>query len=100
MAVRFSPQIYKLRPTETTPTFKLDYRMYTSFLFPCSLGQACRPYRVLTFGPLRRVFAVATFDSVFVYDTQHGYPLCHITGLHYASQTDLSWFVPRLMHAQ
>lgn len=64
VAVRFSPQIYKLRPTETTPTFKLDYRM---------------------------VFAVATFDSVLVYDTQHGYPLCHITGLHYASQTDLSW---------
>ena len=32
VAVRFSPQVYKLRPTETTPAIKLAYRMYASYL--------------------------------------------------------------------
>jgi len=64
LAVRFSPQIYTLRPTEVKHAIKLSYRM---------------------------VFAVATFDGVSVYDTQHAYPLCRISGIHYASHCDLAW---------
>ncbi|KAM3583713.1 Chromatin assembly factor 1 subunit [Umbelopsis sp. WA50703] len=41
--------------------------------------------------PYRMVFAVATQDSVFVYDTQQSKPLCMLSGMHYASITDISW---------
>ncbi|KAG2187101.1 hypothetical protein INT44_004771 [Umbelopsis vinacea] len=41
--------------------------------------------------PYRMVFAVATQDAVFVYDTQQSKPLCMLSGMHYASITDISW---------
>lgn len=43
--------------------------------------------------PYRMIFAVATQDSVFVYDTQQSKPLCMLSGMHYASITDISWQV-------
>ncbi|CAN6621721.1 hypothetical protein TRVA0_008S02674 [Trichomonascus vanleenenianus] len=51
-------------PVKKTPVFKLSYRM---------------------------VYAVATQDSVIVYDTQHNAPLCIVSNLHYATFTDLAW---------
>lgn len=41
--------------------------------------------------PYRMVFAVATHDSVWIYDTQQGGPLCCFSNMHYASFTDLTW---------
>jgi chromatin assembly factor 1 subunit B len=41
--------------------------------------------------PYRIVYAVATQDAVFVYDTQQQTPLCIVSNLHYATFTDLSW---------
>ena len=42
--------------------------------------------------PYRVVFAVATLDSVFVYDTGEAAPLAVVTGaLHCAAITDLAW---------
>ncbi|CAO1626259.1 unnamed protein product [Parajaminaea phylloscopi] len=41
--------------------------------------------------PYRMVFAVATHDVVWIYDTQQGGPLCCFSNMHYASFTDLSW---------
>ncbi|KAG2178221.1 hypothetical protein INT43_003474 [Umbelopsis isabellina] len=41
--------------------------------------------------PYRMIFAVATQDSVYVYDTQQSKPLCMLSGVHYASITDISW---------
>ncbi|KAK9476307.1 WD40-repeat-containing domain protein [Lipomyces japonicus] len=41
--------------------------------------------------PYRYLYAVATQDSVFVYDTQQTTPLCIISNLHYATFTDLTW---------
>lgn len=41
--------------------------------------------------PYRMIFAVATHDSVWIYDTQQGGPLCCFSNLHYASFTDLTW---------
>jgi len=67
IAVRCSPVKYQLRSKRGIPKpsrFALPYRM---------------------------VFAVATQDAVFVYDTQQSKPLCMLSGMHYASITDISW---------
>lgn len=39
------------------------------------------------------VYAVATQDSVVLYDTQHVVPIAYLSQLHYASITDLTWYV-------
>ncbi|GBG61409.1 hypothetical protein CBR_g20440 [Chara braunii] len=41
--------------------------------------------------PYRLVFAVATLDSLFLYDTQADQPIAVIAGLHYAPITDCAW---------
>ncbi|EED16348.1 chromatin assembly factor 1 subunit B, putative [Talaromyces stipitatus ATCC 10500] len=41
--------------------------------------------------PYRLVYAVATQDAVFIYDTQQQTPLCVVNNLHFATFTDLSW---------
>ncbi|ORX62316.1 WD40 repeat-like protein [Hesseltinella vesiculosa] len=62
ISVRWSPQFYALRPGPSV--FQLTYRM---------------------------VYAIATQDSLYIYDTQQASPLCALTGFHYAPITDLSW---------
>lgn len=42
-------------------------------------------------GDYRFVFAVATTQSVYVYDTQHAYPLAKLSGQHLAPINDVSW---------
>lgn len=44
--------------------------------------------------PYRIVYAVATQDAVFVYDTQQTTPICVVSNLHYATFSDLTWYVP------
>ena len=41
--------------------------------------------------PYRMLFAVATQDTVIIYDTQQSGPVCLFTNLHYTSFTDVSW---------
>ncbi|KAG6007827.1 hypothetical protein E4U54_008782 [Claviceps lovelessii] len=41
--------------------------------------------------PYRMVYAVATQDSVLVYDTQQKTPICIVSNLHCATFTDLAW---------
>jgi len=41
--------------------------------------------------PYRMVYAVATEDSVLLYDTQQQTPICVVSNLHCATFTDLSW---------
>ncbi|GAA5902642.1 Cac2p [Sporobolomyces salmoneus] len=41
--------------------------------------------------PYRMVYAVATLDSVYLYDTQQESPICMFGNLHYAPFTDLTW---------
>lgn len=40
----------------------------------------------------RMIIAIATQDSVFLYDTQQLQPFALIKDMHYASITDLSWY--------
>ncbi|KAG9124991.1 hypothetical protein FRC07_009435 [Ceratobasidium sp. 392] len=41
--------------------------------------------------PYRMLFAVATQDTVMIYDTQQAGPICMFTNLHYSSFTDMAW---------
>lgn len=43
--------------------------------------------------PYRMVYAVATQDSVLLYDTQQKTPICVVSNLHCATFTDLAWCV-------
>ncbi|CAM9125497.1 unnamed protein product, partial [Phaeothamnion confervicola] len=72
VAVRCCPLLFKLR----RPRASLELAALHPPL--CDL-----PYRV--------VFAVATIDTLLLYDTQHHFPLAVAAGLHYAQLTDLSW---------
>lgn len=41
--------------------------------------------------PYRMIYAVATQDSVLIYDTQQQTPICIVSNLHCATFTDLAW---------
>jgi chromatin assembly factor 1 subunit B len=66
IAVRFCPQMFKLMDlaNDQKPLINLPHRL---------------------------VFAVATQDSVVLYDTQHAHPIAYFSNLHYATLTDVSW---------
>lgn len=63
VVVRFNPRLYQLLP-DTPPVFKLPYRM---------------------------IYAVATLNTVHLYDTQRMEALAVIGQIHYANLTDMSW---------
>lgn len=64
VAVRFCPVIFTLHATRSDAPFKLPYRM---------------------------VFAIATLNSLYIYDTESSSPIAIMAGLHYASITDIAW---------
>ncbi|KAF3787909.1 Chromatin assembly factor 1 subunit [Nymphaea thermarum] len=64
VAVRFCPITFSLRGCNPTPLFKLPYRI---------------------------VFAVATLNSLYLYDTESAVPIAILAGLHYAAITDIAW---------
>ncbi|KAL7591078.1 chromatin assembly factor 1 subunit FAS2 [Lactuca sativa] len=65
VAVRFCPLAFSLRGlTSCCSSFKLPYRL---------------------------IFAVATLNSLYVYDTEGIEPIAVLAGLHYAAITDISW---------
>jgi len=41
--------------------------------------------------PYRLVFAIATLNSVYIYDTECVAPIAVLAGLHYAAITDITW---------
>lgn len=41
--------------------------------------------------PYRMIYATASQDSVYIYDTQQSRPICAISGMHFAPITDLAW---------
>ncbi|KAI3495432.1 hypothetical protein L1887_37772 [Cichorium endivia] len=64
VAVRFCPLAFSLRGLSSSSCFKLPYRL---------------------------IFAVATLNSLYVYDTEGMEPIAVLAGLHYAAITDISW---------
>ncbi|KAK7369484.1 hypothetical protein VNO80_11523 [Phaseolus coccineus] len=67
VAVRFCPIIFKLQGTNSLN----------------SAGVFNLPYRI--------IFAVATLNSLYIYDTESTSPLAVLAGLHYAAITDITW---------
>lgn len=43
--------------------------------------------------PYRIVFAVATDNSVIIYDTQQIAPIAVISNIHYTRLTDVTWYI-------
>ncbi|XP_027341888.1 chromatin assembly factor 1 subunit FAS2 isoform X2 [Abrus precatorius] len=64
VAVRFCPIFFKLRGRNSAGLFKLPYRI---------------------------IFAVATLNSLYIYDTESTSPIAILAGLHYAAVTDITW---------
>ncbi|KAI8365221.1 WD40-repeat-containing domain protein [Radiomyces spectabilis] len=64
IAIRWCPMLFQTRPSNKKSLFMLPYRM---------------------------VYAVATQDSVYIYDTQQTRPICAIRGMHFAPITDIAW---------
>ncbi|CAN8251623.1 unnamed protein product [Cochlearia groenlandica] len=64
VVVRFCPVTFKLRGSNPEGFFKLPYRI---------------------------VFAIATLNSVYIYDTECVAPIAVLAGLHYAAITDITW---------
>lgn len=67
VAVRCSPVLYRLRPynaEKNQPIIALPYRM---------------------------IYAVATKNSVLLYDTQQAVPFAIVSNIHYTRLTDLAW---------
>ncbi|KAH8237124.1 hypothetical protein KR038_004845 [Drosophila bunnanda] len=67
VAVRCSPVLYRLRPynaEKNPPIIDLPYRM---------------------------IYAVATKNSVLLYDTQQAVPFAIVSNIHYTRLTDLAW---------
>ncbi|XP_058731051.1 chromatin assembly factor 1 subunit FAS2 isoform X2 [Vicia villosa] len=64
VAVRFCPIFFNLKGTNSDGLFKLPYRI---------------------------VFAVATLNSLYIYDTESTSPIAVFAGLHYAPVTDITW---------
>ncbi|CAM1297616.1 CHAF1B (predicted), partial [Pycnogonum litorale] len=80
VAVRCCPVLFQLRPIGN-PDFKdsvEDAKPWEKYATVFSL-----PYRI--------VFAVATQDSVIIYDTQQVVPIAHISNCHYTCLSDLAW---------
>lgn len=63
IAIRWCPMLFKKRK-DASSAFALPYRM---------------------------LYATATQDSVYIYDTQQCRPICAISGMHFAPITDLTW---------
>ncbi|CAL5364840.1 unnamed protein product [Camellia sinensis] len=64
VAVRVCPVAFALRTSNSDAFFKLPYRL---------------------------VFAVATLNSLYIYDTESIQPISILAGLHYAAITDIAW---------
>jgi chromatin assembly factor 1 subunit B len=64
IAIRWCPMLFQKRSNTTKTAFALPYRM---------------------------LYATASQDSVYIYDTQQSRPICAISGMHFAPITDLAW---------
>ncbi|XP_050216667.1 chromatin assembly factor 1 subunit FAS2-like [Mercurialis annua] len=64
VAVRFCPMVFSLLGSHSAGFFKLPYRL---------------------------IFAVATINSLYIYDTESTPPIVVLAGLHYAAITDIAW---------
>ena len=98
MAVRFSPIKYQLRPVKRIVA-KKQISPETSLQddkesIKDSETEELKPwekYQTIFCLPYRMIYAVATQNSVMMYDTQQTEPFARISRIHYIGLNDLSW---------
>jgi chromatin assembly factor 1 subunit B len=105
IAIRFNPVLWELRTSsaasgESDPpqkTTRIDLEIGTEakvVLTPSRTTEASGKALKGAFDlPHRMVYAIATHESVYVYDTQQAGPICIFGNLHYAPFTDVTWYV-------
>ncbi|RUS85970.1 hypothetical protein EGW08_006240 [Elysia chlorotica] len=79
LIVRVNPQLYQLRSVEKEGELEKDDQPE----WERKKSLFCLPYRM--------VFAVATEDSILIYDTQQTLPVGLLKNIHYHQISDLSW---------
>ncbi|KAI9235193.1 MAG: WD40-repeat-containing domain protein [Podila humilis] len=98
VAIKCSPILYELRKVQP-PSANSDYRPTASSTTASTPGapttsekaqEAPKIPSVFGLG-YRSVYAVATQDSVLIYDTQQTAALALVSHLHYATFTDMTW---------
>ena len=90
------PMIPSKSPTthsamEPPPSAPIEHSRPTSSPMPNDKDQISANAQPAFALPYRIVYAVATQDSVLVYDTHQQTPLIVVSNLHYATFTDLTW---------
>ncbi|KAI8925215.1 WD40-repeat-containing domain protein [Entophlyctis helioformis] len=75
-------------PGHKTPAIAVRFNPLQYRLHQPTLDRGIPPVIRL---PYRYIFAVATQDSVVVYDTQHTRPIAVLANMHYTTLTDVAW---------
>ncbi|KAF9920739.1 hypothetical protein FBU30_009347 [Linnemannia zychae] len=102
VAIKCSPVLYELRPIQAAGPSSSYYRPATQ---PSSISKSAdstttsttnkkseAPKAPSMFGlSYRSIYAVATQDSILIYDTQQSAALALVSHLHYATFTDMAW---------
>lgn len=84
VAVRCSPVLYELRKIPKKGV-SAEETLENSNKKPWQLYETCMAL------PYRMVFAVATEDTVILYDTQQPIPFASLSKMHYHTLSDISW---------
>ena len=99
IAIRFNPVLYRLRTTEAK-TVRVNVQSGSDETASMGAVDAGATEEMPMKGafdlPYRMIYATATHESVYLYDTQQAGPIAIFSNLHYAPFTDLTWFVPVL----
>ncbi|KAF9319884.1 hypothetical protein BG003_007876 [Podila horticola] len=100
VAIKCSPVLYELRKQVQPPSTNSEYsRQSAPSTTNTSSGATTTPQKshetpkipsVFGLG-YRSVYAVATQDSILIYDTQQTAALALVSHLHYATFTDMTW---------
>ena len=97
VAVRFSPIMYALRPVKRINGFKEKPKILSSTTKQINdepIEEDMKPwekYQTTFCLPYRMIYAVATQNSIMLYDTQQTEPFARISRIHYIGLNDLTW---------
>lgn len=96
ISIRFNPLLFELRGNQSSTKEAVSIDITERTEASVDLKDPTVPNTSIaargTFDlPHRMVYAVATHESVYVYDTQQPGPICMFGNLHYAPFTDVAW---------
>ncbi|KAF9924206.1 hypothetical protein BGZ67_009459 [Mortierella alpina] len=91
VAIKCSPVLYELREQLQPPSQGSNYQRRSQQVVQGD-GKHEKPKAPSVFGlDYRFVYAVATQDSILIYDTQQTAALALVSHIHYATFTDMTW---------